>query len=73
MDEIRFQKGKTSSKINVSIFDNVIYVPVSINNHSPLNFVLDTGAPEISIIEKNIATKMNLKALFMKVLDKKFL
>jgi hypothetical protein len=60
MDEVQFKKGKTSSRINVTIFDNVIYIPISINNNSPIDFVLDTGALEISTIEKNIATKMNL-------------
>ena len=62
MDEVQFKKGKTSSRINVTIFDNVIYIPISINNNPPVDFVLDTGAPEISTIEKNIATKMNLKS-----------
>jgi hypothetical protein len=61
MGEVQFKKRKTSSRINVSIFDNVIYIPISINDNSPINFVLDTGAPEISIIERNIVTKMNLK------------
>ena len=45
MEEVQFKKGKTSSRINVTIFDNVIYIPVSINNNPPIEFVLDTGAP----------------------------
>jgi len=59
--EVQFRKGITNSKIKVSIFDNVIYIPVSVNDNPPIDLVLDTGAPEITMIEKNIVTKMNIK------------
>lgn len=58
---IKFQKDKTDSKIGIKLFDNVIYLPVSINGNPPVDFVLDTGAPEISIIEKNLASEMKLE------------
>jgi hypothetical protein len=55
-----FRERITSSKMDVSIFDNVIYIPISINNNSPVDFVLDTGAPDISIIESEITSKLEL-------------
>jgi membrane-associated protease RseP (regulator of RpoE activity) len=59
--EVLFTEGVSSSKIKVSIFDNVIYIPISVNDNSPIDFVLDTGAPEITTIEKGIITRMNIK------------
>lgn len=59
--EVRFREGVTSSKIKVSLFDNIIYIPVSVNDNPPINFVLDTGAPEITTIEKGLITKLNIK------------
>lgn len=58
--KVQFKEGVVFSKIKVSIFDNVIYIPVSVNGHPPMDFVLDTGAPELSIIEKNLIPKMKI-------------
>lgn len=57
---VNFPKDIYLSEINVSIFDNVIYLPISVNNNPPVDFVLDTGAPELSIIEAEITKKYKL-------------
>lgn len=59
---VRFKEGVIRSEIKVSVFDNVIYIPVSVNSHPPVDFVLDTGAPQLSIIEMNLLSKFKLEA-----------
>jgi hypothetical protein len=42
--DIRFSSGRSALAIPFELDDNLIYVPVSINNSKPLSFILDTGA-----------------------------
>ena len=57
---IRFNDGKTSVGVRVSIFDNIIYFPAKVNGAAGLDFVLDTGASDISALDQEVAETRGL-------------
>lgn len=57
---IRFSDGGKSASVDVSVFDNIIYVPCRVNGISGLDFVLDTGASDISALDEKVAGDMGL-------------
>lgn len=59
--KVRFEKGSTSVEMPITLFDNIIYLPVKINNSEPLNFIYDTGAAMISCIGEEAAAKLKMK------------
>ena len=61
-EKIVFPGKSNYYSIDIILFDNVVYVPVSINKSEPVNFVLDTGAPEVSVIEKKLADNLKIKS-----------
>jgi len=57
---VSFKDGARSVSIQVSLFDNIIYLPAKVNGAAELDFVLDTGASDISAIDQGVAEKMAL-------------
>jgi hypothetical protein len=45
--DVRFASGKSALNIPIKIFNNHVYLQVSVNNAKPLWFLLDTGADYI--------------------------
>jgi hypothetical protein len=45
--EVRFASGKSALSLPIKIFNNHVYLQVSVNNAKPLWFILDTGAGNI--------------------------
>ena len=57
--DARFSSGKSALAIPFELYDNHIYVRVSVNGSRPLSFILDTGA--YSIIHARQAHSIGLK------------
>jgi len=57
---IRFSNGAKSVRIDVSLFDNIIYFPGRVNGEATLDFALDTGASDISSLDEKAAGDMGL-------------
>jgi predicted aspartyl protease len=57
---VRFADGAKSASIDVSIFDNIIYLPCRVNGGAGLDFVLDTGASDISALDEKAAGDLGL-------------
>jgi hypothetical protein len=57
--DVRFASGKSALNIPIRIFNNHIYLQVSVNNAKPLWFLLDTGAG--NIINSRHARALGLK------------
>ena len=57
--EVRFASGKSALNIPIKIFNNHVYLQVSVNNAKPLWFLLDTGAG--NIINRRHARTLGLK------------
>jgi hypothetical protein len=45
--DVRFSSGRSALKIPIRLYNNHIYLHVSVNGSAPLWFVLDTGAPHL--------------------------
>src|SRR5215217_5924723 len=45
--DVRFTSGRSALKIPFRLYNNHIYLRVSVNGSAPLWFVLDTGAPNL--------------------------
>jgi hypothetical protein len=58
---VQFEKGATSAAIPIKLFDNIIYLPVRINDSEPLDFIYDTGASMISCIDEEAAAGLKMK------------
>jgi hypothetical protein len=58
--DVRFASGKSALNIPLRIFNNHVYLQVSLNNAKPLWFLLDTGAG-------NIINLRNARALGLKL------
>jgi hypothetical protein len=56
---VRFASGKSALNIPIKIFNNHVYLQVSVNNAKPLWFLLDTGAD--NIINRRHAQTLGLK------------
>lgn len=59
--DVRFTSGRSALKIPFRLFNNHIYLRVSVNGSGPLWFVLDTGAP--NIIDAKHARALGLKLI----------
>jgi predicted aspartyl protease len=57
---IRFLDGAKSAGVDAIFFDNIIYLPCRVNGGSGLDFVLDTGASDISTLDERIAGDLGL-------------
>jgi predicted aspartyl protease len=57
---VRFADGAKSVSIDISIFDNIIYLPCRVNGGVGLDFVLDTGASDISALDEEAARDLGL-------------
>jgi hypothetical protein len=57
--EVRFASGKSALNLPIKIFNNHVYLQVSVNNAKPLWFLLDTGAG--NIINSRHARALGLK------------
>ena len=44
--DIRFTSGNSALKIPFDLYNNHIYLQVSVNGSKPLSFLFDTGAPQ---------------------------
>ena len=52
--------GRSTPPIPVKLVDNVVYLPVRIGGSHSFNFVLDTGAGNVSAVDENIARALEL-------------
>jgi len=59
--QIRFPVGMKSLSLPVTLFDHVIYLPVSINGGAGRDFVLDTGASDLTAIDQETAAFLGLE------------
>lgn len=57
---IHFSDGARSVSIDISLFDNIIYLPCRVAGAASLDFVLDTGASDISAIDEKVAGDLGL-------------
>lgn len=57
---VSFPSGQKAVEVQVTVFDNVVYVPVGVNGSDPLLFALDTGAPELSAVSLSRADGLGL-------------
>ncbi len=57
---VSFPARRTSVEIQATIFNNVVYLPVSVNGSEPLEFALDTGAPDVSAVGLTPASMLGL-------------
>jgi hypothetical protein len=55
-----FDGGRAVEGLPVEIFDRIIYLPVKFNGTTPLTLALDTGAGNISALDKTVADSMGL-------------
>jgi hypothetical protein len=55
-----FDGGSAVEGLPVDIFDRIIYLPVKVNGTVPLTLALDTGAGNISALDKTVAESMGL-------------
>jgi len=60
--DVRFTAGRSALTIPFKLFNNHIYLRVSVNGSAPLWFVLDTGAP-ITMIDTKHARTLGLKLM----------
>jgi len=60
--DVRFTSGQSALKIPFRLFNNHIYVRISVNSSAPLWFVLDTGAP-VTMIDTKHARALGLKLI----------
>ncbi|MEX1309069.1 MAG: aspartyl protease family protein [Candidatus Sulfomarinibacteraceae bacterium] len=60
--DVVFPAGRPSVEVSATVFNNVVYLPVSVNGGEPLAFALDTGAPELSAVELTHASELGLTA-----------
>jgi len=60
--DVRFTSGRSALKIPFRLFNNHIYLRVSVNGSAPLWFVLDTGAPA-NMIDTKHARALGLKLM----------
>lgn len=60
--DIRFDSGDSALKIPFELYNNHIYLQVSVNGSKPLSFLFDTGAPHI--IDSKQAKALGLKLKF---------
>jgi hypothetical protein len=59
--DVNFPDGAVSVSIPAAIFNNVVYLPVRVEGSEPLEFALDTGAPDLSMVESANASALGLK------------
>ena len=57
---VSFPPDQSSVEVGVTVFNNVVYVPVAVNGSEPLQFALDTGAPEVSAVSSVQADRLGL-------------
>jgi hypothetical protein len=57
---VSFPPDQSSVEVGVTVFNNVIYIPVAVNGSEPLQFALDTGAPEVSAVSSAQADRLEL-------------
>jgi len=55
-----FPGGRPSVEIAAEVFNNVVYLPVAVDGGETLDFALDTGAPELSVVNLTRATAIGL-------------
>ena len=58
---IRFLDGGTPISVDISLFDNIIYLPCRVAGAASLDFVLDTGATDNSAIDEQVAEDLGLE------------
>jgi len=58
---VSFPSDRSSVEVGVTVFNNVVYLPVAVNGSEPLWFALDTGAPEVSAVSSARATGLGLE------------
>lgn len=61
--DIRFTSGNSALKIPFDLYNNHIYIQVSVNGSKPLSFLFDTGAPHLIDIKQAKALGLKLKFL----------
>ena len=61
-NDIRFTSGDSALKIPFELYNNHIYLQVSVNGSKPLSFLFDTGAPHF--IDSKQAKALGLKLKF---------
>ena len=52
--------GRASVEVPATVFNNVVYLPVAVNGSDPLEFALDTGAPDLSAVGLTHASELGL-------------
>ena len=57
---VSFPDGRASVEVPATIFNNVVYLPVAVNGSEPLEFALDTGAPDVSAVGLTNTPKLGL-------------
>ncbi len=57
----RFANGNGIEGLAADMFENIVYLPVTINGEGPFTFVLDTGAGDMTAIDQSIAEAMGLR------------
>ena len=55
-----FIRGNGTEDIPFELFDNIIYLPVKIDESETQSFILDTGCGHASAIDENLARTLNL-------------
>ena len=60
--DVRFSSGNSALKIPFELYNNHIYLQVSVNGSKPLRFILDTGSSHI--IDTKQAKALGLKLQF---------
>jgi hypothetical protein len=56
----KINSGKKSTKLSYEMFNNLVVIPVSINNTIPLKFVMDTGVRSTIITNRTYTDILNL-------------
>jgi hypothetical protein len=56
----KINSGKKSTRIEYEVFNNLIVIPVKMNNQVPLKFIMDTGVRSTIITDKDLTDVLNL-------------
>jgi len=60
--DLSFPAGRSSVAVPAQVFNNVVYLPVMVNGDGPFQFALDTGAPDLSAVDRGLSVDLGLAA-----------
>ncbi len=61
--QFEFKGKRTKNRISFNLLNNLVIVPIYINDTGPFNFILDSGVSPLIITDPKIIAGMNLKNL----------